>query len=114
MLILQLAVAAGALWFVWVSSKPKPPGEGARIYAVTAAVRRDLPNGQVGAFRNVRADAQSGLVCGEFTSKGNQRRFFGSAAPQTTWTTLEDQGNPAFETAYARACGGQWVLPRMG
>lgn len=109
-LIVQLAMVAGLVWLASRSMSAKPLSEGAKIYAVTAAVREEIPKGKSVAFRNVRADAESGFVCGELTLEGSRRRFFGNVAAGRTRATVEQQNFQKFATSFARLCGSKWVL----
>lgn len=109
--ILQSVIAGGLVWLAFGYPLVKRPSGADKIYAVTAAVRKQMPNGRNAAFRNVRADAGSGFVCGELTLKDNQQRFFGVVVAQGVRATLDDQKHPGFDTSHARFCGGKWVLP---
>ncbi len=110
-LTFQVATIVG---LVWLTSRPlatKPSSEAAQIYAVTAAVREEIPAGRSAAFRNVRADAKSGFVCGEFTLESSQRRFVGDVTAEKTRVVIEQRNHQNFAASFARLCGGKWVLP---
>jgi hypothetical protein len=111
MIIILLAIAAGLVWLASRSALPKRLTESGRIYAVTAVVREEMREGRSAAFRNVRADAESGFVCGEVTLEAGQRRFFGNVAAGSAQAVVEQQEQRNFDATFARLCGGKWVLP---
>lgn len=107
----QVAMLVGMVWFAFRPMSAKPLSEDAKIYAVTAAVREEIVKGRSPAFRNVRADAESGFVCGELNLEGSRQRFFGNVADGGARATIEEQDRQQFSTNFARLCGSEWVLP---
>lgn len=113
--LLSLALLAMLVLAGWILAWPKAPERASfydRVGPVLGSVRAQLPDGGPGEFYNVRVDATTGFICGAVRrTDGKMLRFFGAGGGGRPDATLESGGSPGFEGSYARACGGEPLLP---
>jgi hypothetical protein len=118
-LLFHLTIAAVVIlfaltWTLFERSTRLPTyrsGYGRVVTPVVEAVRDHLGAKSSPHFRYLRVDQRSGLVCGEFTLRGETRRFFGRAVDGAGQIKLESE-NRDFEQVHARACGGPGMVPQ--
>ena len=111
-LAFQLAFTSGLFWLALSLGPAERNDKQQEAYEVVDAVRERVPQAGKAAFANVRTDARSGFVCGQFSGRDAKHRFFGTTAHGEAAVTVEEAGASGFESRYGRLCGGAWVLPR--
>lgn len=110
-LLFHTIVAALAILFAFAWSPSEKRTYRQVVEPVVQSVRERLGAKSSPHFRHVRVDQRSGLVCGEFTLRGETRRFFGRAVDGAGQVRLENE-SPDFKQVHARACSARGTVPQ--